>query len=89
MIDYQSLTYLGIATVLLMAATGLFIVMLRRGSSFSRPVQLTIWAGIGALIGIVIGMADKDLTMLTGALLGAFWGLLLALLVTTGWTLQE
>jgi hypothetical protein len=76
-VDVQSLY------AVLRAAAGIIIALILayivcKDWPLPKMVKVVIWAIIGAIGGAVIGMADNEIETAQGALLGAFWGGLLA-----------
>jgi hypothetical protein len=57
----------------------LLVYIVRKDWPIPTAIRVIIWALIWAIGGAIIGMADDEIELIEGVLLGAFWGALLAL----------
>jgi hypothetical protein len=57
--------------------------------SKSKLIRIILWTALWAIGGAIIGLADDQVGVGEGLLLGAFWGVLLAFIYLSGWSLWK
>jgi hypothetical protein len=86
--DWQAVTSVLVSVAGVIVAL-ILVYLVRKDWPIPKITRIMMWAMIWAIGGAIVGLADDEVEITEGILLGALWGTLLAVIGLSGWSLRK